>query len=609
MAKTLTLASDLSLPLTAVTETFGVLAARGAGKSNLATVLAEQMAKAGLPFVVVDPVGSWFGLRAGADGQKGGGLPIPIFGGAHGDVALERGSGVLVADLVVSKRLSCVLDLSAFESESAKKGFLLDFARRLYLRNTDPLHLFLEEADDYIPQRPMRDEAQLLRAWENIVRRGRSRGLGMTLITQRSASINKSVLTQVQTLFVLRTTGPQDRAAIEAWVKYHDTDEKVLSSLSGLAPGEGWVWSPQFLERMSKHQFHRRQTFDSGATPKNLRGKDAKAAATLADVDLTDLQQQMAATVERAKADDPKELRKQLAERDRQIRALTDSRKTSIESPGKDVPVLTDADRKLLEKVVEGAGALADRDEDAVAASVKAIEKVIEQAVVDGLARAAVGRMESRIRFAERIEKAGFQRILEKLDRVSVAKEPYRISPTRHAHESLKTLSKTSSARENPSKTGVSAGSLDSQSGHGLQPAKQRILDALAWLNSIRVQAWPRQVVAFVAGASSKSSAYANNVSALRTAGLVEYPQSNYLSLSDAGARQANPPDAPLTPGDLHRQIQSLLQPAQWRIVDAAIKAYPHELTREALADAAGASASSSAFSNNVSPRANARSD
>ncbi|HET7910018.1 MAG TPA: hypothetical protein VFL19_04870, partial [Nitrospira sp.] len=63
------------------------------------------------------------------------------------------------------------------------KYFLLKFAQRLYEKNEDPLHLFLEEADDYIPQKPMRDEAQLLRAWENIVRRGRARGLGMTIIT------------------------------------------------------------------------------------------------------------------------------------------------------------------------------------------------------------------------------------------------------------------------------------------------------------------------------------------------------------------------------------------------------------------------------------------
>jgi hypothetical protein len=422
MSKVLKLADDLALPLEAVTETFGVLAARGAGKSNLAAVMAEQMAAAGLPFVVIDPVGSWFGLRAGADGSKGGGLPVPIFGGKHGDVPLERHGGELLADLVVSKRLSCVLDLSTFDSEGTKKAFLFDFARRLYLKNEDPLHLFLEEADDYIPQRPMRDEAQLLRAWENIVRRGRARGLGMTLITQRSASLNKSVLTQVQTLFVLRTTGPQDRAAIEAWVKYHDTDETLLASLSGLGPGEGWVWSPQFLNTMSRHQFHRRRTFDSGATPKNLRGKDAKPAATLADVDLGAIQTQMAATIERAKQDDPKELRRLLAEKDRRIRELERATPppASRDSAKREVPVLTDADRELLQALREDFTTFST---DIGARAEGLLGSMVNQAkaAIDEAAGRWTAELEKRRGlFLDRLEKTRVQRVLDKVDRVSL---------------------------------------------------------------------------------------------------------------------------------------------------------------------------------------------
>ncbi len=240
--KEINLARGFNLPPEAVTQTFGVLAVRGAGKSNLARVMAEGMFAAGLPFVAVDPVGSWWGLRGARDG-KGEGIKVVILGGRHGDVPLERGAGAMIADLVVDKRLTCVLDVSEF-SEGDKIRFLIDFAERLYRRNQDPLHLFLEEADDYIPQRPFREQARLLRAFENIVRRGRARGLGMTMITQRSAAINKNVLTQIETLFVLRITSPQDRKAIEAWVEYHGQAEDILESLSGLENGEAWVWSP-----------------------------------------------------------------------------------------------------------------------------------------------------------------------------------------------------------------------------------------------------------------------------------------------------------------------------------------------------------------------------
>jgi hypothetical protein len=347
----LKIADSFSLPADAVTQTFGILAIRGAGKSNTAAVMAEEMFDAGLPFVVIDPVGSWFGLRAGRDGKPKGGLPIPIFGGRHGDVPLERGAGELLADLVVGKRLSCVLDLSEFDSEAAKKQFLLAFAVRLYRKNEAPLHLFLEEADDYIPQRPMRDEAHLLRAWENIVRRGRSRGLGITLISQRSASLNKSVLTQVETLFAMRTTGPQDRAAIAEWVKYHSQSHEILESLSGLKNGEAWVWSPHWLEKMERVQMRRRRTFDSGATPKHAKG--AKPAASLADVDLAAVQKEMAATIEKAKAEDPRELRKEIAALKKELAAKKPERV--------EVPILLDKDLKELRGLLDKFETLGDQ--------------------------------------------------------------------------------------------------------------------------------------------------------------------------------------------------------------------------------------------------------
>lgn len=312
----LKLSGDLSLADDAITQTFAILAVRGAGKSNLATVMAEEMFAAHLPFVVVDPVGAWWGLRSSGDG-KSAGIPIPIFGGLHGDVPLERAAGAMIADLIVDNRLSCILDVSEF-SEGDKIRFLCDFAERLYRRNSEPLHLFLEEADDYVPQRPMREQARLLRAFENIVRRGRARGLGITMISQRSAAINKNVLTQIETLFVLRTTSPQDRKAIAAWVEYNAQDRELLASLPGLGNGEAWVWSPQWLKTIERIQVRRRWTFDSGATPK--QAKASRKPATLADVDLAAIGQRMSDAIERAKSEDPKELRAEISRLRSQIK-------------------------------------------------------------------------------------------------------------------------------------------------------------------------------------------------------------------------------------------------------------------------------------------------
>jgi uncharacterized protein len=179
---TLKLAPGLSLPDDTVTQALGILAKRGAGKSNAGAVLAEEMHRAGLQFVAVDPVGAWWGLRSSADGN-GAGLPIPVLGGYHGDVPLEPGAGHLIADLVVGERLSAVIDVSAF-SEGEKKRFLADFAERLFREkgkpgHEEPLHLFLEEADDYAPQGGTRggDVGRCLGAFQRIVKQGRARGL------------------------------------------------------------------------------------------------------------------------------------------------------------------------------------------------------------------------------------------------------------------------------------------------------------------------------------------------------------------------------------------------------------------------------------------------
>lgn len=364
------LSKDLSMPLDAVTETFGLLAARGAGKSNTAAVMAEEMFAAKLPFVVVDPARAWWGLRLARNGVDPG-LPIPIFGGKHGDLPLDRSSGILMADIVVDQRVTCVLDISEFPSESARAQFLTDFAKRLFDRNEQPLHLFLEEADEYIPQVPMGEEKVMLRAWSNIVKRGRNRGIGVTLITQRSASINKNVLTQVQTLIPMRTTGPQDVEAIERWVKYHRQSGEILESLSGLDDGEGWVWSPHFLKKTVRTKFRLRETYDSGRTPKVT--DKAKPPATLADIDLGALRTRMTVTIERAKNEDPRLLRQRVAELERELRNKPPL--ATVYKPVEkvvEVPVLTDKQITSLEshvKRLEESVKYLDKQRDALAQS------------------------------------------------------------------------------------------------------------------------------------------------------------------------------------------------------------------------------------------------
>jgi hypothetical protein len=299
-SKMLHLADNLSLPLDATTETFGILARRGAGKTYAAAVLAEELIKAGAPVVILDPVGAWWGLRANADGV-GAGLPVVIAGGEHGDVPLEPTGGHIIADLVVDDPRPLILDLSDFVSNAAQDRFVADFAEHLYRRKAHsrtPLHLIFDEADSFAPQRPMPGQARMLGAIEALVRRGRQRGIGATFITQRPAVLNKNVLTQIEVLIVLQLTAPQDRAAIEDWVRGHGTREQsnqLLQSLASLQRGQAWFWSPSRYDLFRQVQIRRRETFDSSRTP--AVGESLIQPRQLAPVDFEKLRARLSATV------------------------------------------------------------------------------------------------------------------------------------------------------------------------------------------------------------------------------------------------------------------------------------------------------------------------
>ena len=345
MTATLRIADNLSLPLEAVTQTFGILAKRGSGKTYTAAVLTEELLKAHAQVVVADPIGVWWGLRAAANGRDPG-LPIVVMGGDHGDVVLEVGSGKVIAEFVVEEAQSVVLDLSLFR-KGGQTQFMTDFAETLYHRNREPLHLVIDEADAFAPQRPQRGQERMLGAVEDLVRRGRARGIGVTLVTQRAAVINKDVLTQIEVLVALRTISPQDRAAIDAWIQVHGTphqQQQLNESLPSLPVGTAWFWSPGWLDVFKKVRVRARETFDSSATPKS--GATRRSPCRLAKVDLVALQARIASTIERAAAEDPKALRRRIQDLEKQLAAKPVERKTV------EVEVLKEAHVARLEKAV-----------------------------------------------------------------------------------------------------------------------------------------------------------------------------------------------------------------------------------------------------------------
>src|SRR3972149_4072912 len=306
-----------TLPIELVTQTIAILAKRGVGKTYLGRVMAEEMLRADMQVVAIDPTGAWHGLRSSADGKKAG-YPIVVFGGDQKDVLpLEETAGEVIARAIVECGFSAILDLSEL-SENAKRRFATSFAETLYHLNRNPLHLFMDEADEFAPQKAFKGTERLLGAMENIVRRGRKRGLGCTLITQRPAVLNKNVLTQCEMLVAMRLVSHWDIKPIMEWVNVHADPkqaEKMIRSLPSLPIGTAWFWSPGWGDIFEIIKIRKTFTFDSSSTPKP--GQKAVRPKAAAKIDLNKLGKEIAATIERAKADDPKQLKKRIAELER----------------------------------------------------------------------------------------------------------------------------------------------------------------------------------------------------------------------------------------------------------------------------------------------------
>jgi hypothetical protein len=531
--KTLRIAKGLALPLDVVTQTLAILARKGSGKTFTLRLLLERLFRAGMQVVDLDPKGDHWGVRSSADG-KGPGIGCLILGGEHGDLPLEPGAGELVAKLVVEERVSVVLDLSLFRKHEVATfctAFLENFyrlkAREAY---RTPVMLFVDEADAVAPQKPQRGEERMLGAIEDIVRRGRQRGIGCTLVTQRSAVLNKNVLTQAQVMIAMRTIAPQDLAAMDAWIEVHGTPEQratLMESLPSLPRGDAWVWSPGWptdegiFQRVHVDPI---ETFDSGATP--APGEKRVEPKERADVDLEALRRQMAATVERVQANDPAALRRRVAELERD---LAKKPAAAAAEPTKADPKLAAQVRNLRKAVDQAMKLLVTITADGFlkaggeVVDKAALQKAIE-AAVQQVARQIETKLEHRNREVERLRSEAGRLLAtlgalkdEQVVEMNVAvrhQEPYAVTPARPAP------SRAAPARANPG----------SAPEGGLDKAQRAILAVLAQFPEGRASGKLTLLSGY-----RWSGGFRNALSALRTAGLIEGANTATMTITDAG--------------------------------------------------------------------------
>lgn len=478
----------------------------------------------------------------------------------------------LVADVVLDSGRSFVLDVSQF-SLGERKRFMTAFGERLWLRqkaveDPQPIHVFLEEAQLFLPQQPMPDDRQMVGIWTEIVRLGGNKGIGLTLITQRPQSVTKEALTQVECLVVLQVSGVPEKKALKEWIVEKELDTDLLNELPFLKPGEAYVWSPQWLSHFGKHKVKTKRTFDAGATPKV---GVTRVKAELKPLNLEKLKTQMAEVVTKLEANNPTALKKRVVELERQLAAApkTVPEKT-IETVKKvEVPIVLSKDLQKLIKGLELAakqGGLLAETVQSFAAVVTSLTATVEKAKAP--VPVPVPKQVPTLRQAQQAGNFGVK------------------VPT--------TGRWTPTPRPPPPADRVVAGD-----GQKIGRGAREMLKGLATRHPTPLT---RGQVATLAGISPRSSTFRNYMSLLKVNNFTsEDSQGMHITQSGLDFLGPDIPSVSVTTEELVSLWSSKLPGKVAEMLQLLVNAYPSTPTRQELADGVGISLTSSTFRNYLS--------
>ncbi|SEK64043.1 helicase HerA domain-containing protein [Haloferax larsenii] len=227
----------------------------GSGKSNTASVMIENLLSSNFPVLIVDTDGEYYGLKqefellhAGADDEC--------------DIQVSPEHAERLATLALEQNVPIILDVSGYLDDAAADELVTEVAKHLFAKEKKlkkPFLMLIEECHEYIPEKGGMDEAGKMLI--KIGKRGRKHGLGVVGISQRPADVKKDFITQCDWLVWHRLTWRNDTKVVGRIL-----GSEYADAIEDMGNGEGFLvtdWS----ESIRRVQFHKKQTFDAGATP------------------------------------------------------------------------------------------------------------------------------------------------------------------------------------------------------------------------------------------------------------------------------------------------------------------------------------------------------
>jgi len=248
--------TEVSLPVVEILTGRGFVTGKsGSGKSNSASVIAEKLLDGGFGLLIVDIDGEYYGLKEEYE-------ILHVGGDEECDIQVTTDHSERLASLALDQNVPIILDMSSYLDEKEAEALLTAVARSLFAKakkRKQPFLLLVEEVHEYIPEKGSVGECGKMLI--KIGKRGRKHGLGICGISQRPADVKKDFITQCDWLLWHRLTWNNDTKVVRRIL-----DGEYADAVESLDDGEGFLMT-DWAETVKRVQFHRKRTFDAGATP------------------------------------------------------------------------------------------------------------------------------------------------------------------------------------------------------------------------------------------------------------------------------------------------------------------------------------------------------
>src|ERR1700730_6866375 len=228
-----------------------VIGSSGSGKSYAVAVICEELCKNKVPFVIIDVEGEYSGLKEKYE---------VIWLGDDENCDLRWKNKVDLKQLAkfAPECPPIVFDLSeTYRPREKVNEFLIELYREISRRRR-PYLVILEEADRFSPQ-----VGERLPIFDEIARRGRKRGLGLMLCTQRPSLVDKNILSQCSNQLIGKMVIKNDLNAVAQFF----AGRGPPNQLTGLTPGEFFALGGM-APQPEKVKIRPRETRHAGITPK-----------------------------------------------------------------------------------------------------------------------------------------------------------------------------------------------------------------------------------------------------------------------------------------------------------------------------------------------------